>query len=76
MDLFSDLPTGDLWEDAGMPELFQYLYHCKHVRRGIFQYYMVTFAGTPSKRLTYTPEGFQLSGKSPLLFFTMKSSLG
>ena len=33
--LFSQLPTGDTWEDAGMPEVFLYLYHCKHVRRGL-----------------------------------------
>ena len=31
-ELFESLPIGDVWDDAGMRDLFEYLYGCKHCR--------------------------------------------
>ena len=33
LELFSSLPVGDVWSDADMASVFEYLYACKYVRR-------------------------------------------
>ena len=40
-ELFESMPLGDVWVESRCHEAFEYLYHSKHLRRG------VQSAGTP-----------------------------
>ena len=37
-ELFASLPTGDVWMDANMSSVFEYVYNCKHVRTIAIQF--------------------------------------
>ena len=59
-ELFQALPLGDIWTDARLPAVFEYLYKCKHVRTGIISHAKVCYS-YPGTILCPISRGYPLS---------------